>query len=190
MFDGTAPEPRANRSERHPHRHPARADAPRTAAMRAPAPGPEPRPARRGWRRMRVATRALDAARAQPKSRASIADAGHAAAFRRNKATTRFGRTKHRDEHKTKISPGRTKAPFLQNKPTEDDAKLNQSAMRRCSSFAFAAPGTLTTTRSALACRGFSRQGWTSDLHPSAGGDNGTSHVTRRPSSWPRSRRS
>src|SRR5471032_2519865 len=45
----------------------------------------------------------------------------------------------HRDEHKTKISPGRTKAPFLQNKPTEDDAKRNQSARRRCSSFAFAA---------------------------------------------------
>jgi hypothetical protein len=130
-----------------------------------------------------------------------------AVAFRPNRATAdgpfRFGETKpparsrsvsakqsHRDEHKTKISPGRTKAPFLQNKPTEDDAKLNQSAMRRCSSFAFAAAGTLTTTRSALACRGFSRQGWTNDHHPSAGGGNGTSHVTRRPSSWPRSRRS
>jgi hypothetical protein len=50
-----------------------------------------------------------------------------------------FVKQSHRDEHKTKISPGRTKAPFLQNKPTEDDAKVNQSAMRRFSSFAFAA---------------------------------------------------
>jgi hypothetical protein len=72
---------------------------------------------------------------------------GRVVAFRRNKATVAFPRNKATEtDTKTRVSPGRTKAPFLQNKPTEDDTKLNQGAMRRCSSFASAAVRSRKTT--------------------------------------------
>jgi hypothetical protein len=113
IFDGTALEMRANGARCRAHRH-----------QRAQARREPPECARQH--------RAPDGGR-------QGAGGAECPSSRPRCGGRRRSGARHRDEHKTKISPGRTKAPFLQNKPTEDDAKLKQSAMRRCSSFAFAA---------------------------------------------------